>query len=97
MAQDGEEVLSQMRGELRQYQAKLEGAERLASVDSLTGLYNRRRVEAALELRIEQRQVFSVLIFDLNGFKRVNDTYGHVVGDELLTQFASELKSAFRR
>ena len=96
MAQDGEEALSQVRGELRQYQAKLEEAERLASVDSLTGLYNRRRVEAALELRIEQRQVFSVLIFDLNGFKRVNDTYGHVVGDELLTQFASELKSAFR-
>lgn len=38
MAQDGEVVVTQMRGQLRQYQAKLEEAERLASVDSLTGL-----------------------------------------------------------
>src|ERR1035438_10604169 len=76
MAQDGEAVVTQMRGQLRQYEAKLEEAERLASVDSLTGLANRRRMEAVLDLRVEQRKPFAVLIFDLNGFKQVNDTYG---------------------
>ena len=96
MAHDGEEVVTQMRGQLRQYQAKLEEAERLASVDSLTGLQNRRRIEEALELRVAQGRVFSVAIFDLNGFKRVNDTYGHAAGDDVLKQFATELRAAFR-
>jgi len=96
MAQDGEAAVTHMRGQLRQYQVKLEEAERLASVDSLTGLQNRRRIEAALELRVPQGRVFSVLIFDLNGFKQVNDTYGHMAGDEVLKQFATELRGAFR-
>jgi diguanylate cyclase (GGDEF)-like protein len=96
MAQDGQVAVQQMRGELRQYQAKLEEAERLASVDSLTGLQNRRRVEAGLDLRVAQRRPFVVALFDLNGFKQVNDTYGHVAGDEVLKQFATELRSAFR-
>jgi len=96
MAQDGEAVVSQMRGELRQYQARLEEAERLASVDGLTGLQNRRRVEAALEERVARGREFSVLVFDLNGFKKVNDTYGHNAGDEVLKQFATELRAAFR-
>lgn len=96
MAQDGEEVVARMRGELRQYQVKLEEVERLASVDSLTGLQNRRRIEEGLELRISQRQPFAVLIFDLNAFKQVNDTYGHTAGDDVLRQFAGELQAAFR-
>ena len=96
MAQDGEQAVARMRGELRQYQAKLEEAERLASVDSLTGLQNRRRLEEALELRAARQRAFSVLLFDLNGFKHVNDTYGHVAGDDVLKQFAAELRAAFR-
>src|ERR1035437_7067848 len=96
MAQDGEAVVTQMRGQLRQYQVKLEEAERLASVDSLTGVENRRRIGAVLELRVEQGRTFSVMMFDLNGFKQVNDTHGHLAGDEVLKQFATELRGAFR-
>jgi diguanylate cyclase (GGDEF)-like protein len=96
MAQDGQAVVTQMRGQLRQYQVKLEEAERLASVDSLTGLQNRRRIGAVLELRVEQGRTFSVMMFDLNGFKQVNDTHGHLAGDEVLKQFATELRGAFR-
>ena len=96
MTQDGEEAVAQMRGQLLQYQAKLEEAERLASLDSLTGLQNRRRMETVLELRVARQRPFSVAILDLNSFKRINDTYGHAAGDEVLKQFATELKSAFR-
>jgi diguanylate cyclase (GGDEF)-like protein len=96
MAQDGEQVVARMRGELRRYQSKLEEAERLASVDSLTGLQNRRSTEAALQRLVEQRQSFSVVLLDLNGFKQVNDTYGHATGDDVLKQFATELRAAFR-
>lgn len=96
MAQDGEEVMAQLRSEVRQYQAKLEETERLASVDSLTGLRNRRGMEAALERRVAERRAFSVVILDLNDFKRVNDTYGHAAGDDVLKQFAKELRTVFR-
>jgi len=96
MTQDGEQAVASMRGQLRQYQAKLEEAERLASIDSLTDLVNRRRLEEVLEARVSRHQQFSVLIFDLNGFKQVNDTYGHQAGDDVLKQFAAELRGAFR-
>jgi diguanylate cyclase (GGDEF)-like protein len=96
IGRDGEEVVSQMRGELRQYQARLEEAERLASIDVLTGLKNRRRMELALEQRIAGGHAFSVILLDLDGFKQVNDTYGHAAGDDVLKQFGAELGAAFR-
>jgi diguanylate cyclase (GGDEF)-like protein len=96
MALDGEEAVARMRSELRQYQERLEEAERLASLDCLTGLQNRRRMDTVLGQRVAQRTPFSVLVLDLNGFKQVNDTYGHAAGDDVLVQFAKELRAAFR-
>ncbi|MEO8596678.1 MAG: GGDEF domain-containing protein [Candidatus Solibacter sp.] len=96
MSQDGDEMVSHMRGELHQYQTKLEEAERLATVDSLTGLQNRRGIEGTLAALIQQRRKFSIIMLDLNGFKQINDTYGHAAGDDILRQFASELRAAFR-
>jgi diguanylate cyclase (GGDEF)-like protein len=96
MAQDGEASAAQLRAELSAYQTRLEEAERLASIDSLTGLANRRRVEQQLELRVAQGRKFCVLIFDLNGFKQINDEHGHLAGDDLLRQFGLELRAAFR-
>uniref|UniRef100_Q01XM9 diguanylate cyclase n=1 Tax=Solibacter usitatus (strain Ellin6076) TaxID=234267 RepID=Q01XM9_SOLUE len=96
MARDGQQMLAQMRGELRHYQARLEEAERLASLDPLTGLKNRRRMERAVAERMGREQPFSVVLLDLNGFKQVNDSYGHAAGDDVLKQFATELRSAFR-
>ena len=58
MALDGEEAVARMRGELRQYQEKLEEAERLASLDCLTGLQNRRRMDAVLEQRVARHRRF---------------------------------------
>jgi diguanylate cyclase (GGDEF)-like protein len=62
----------------------------------LTGLRNRLSVEGQIERRIESGMPFCAAIVDIDRFKRVNDQHGHVAGDELLRQFATELKSACR-
>ena len=67
-----------------------------ASQDALTGLANRRSVDAHLELRSKCDTPFSVIYIDLNGFKKINDTYGHQAGDDLLKQVGERLGLAFR-
>ncbi|MFD8910299.1 diguanylate cyclase domain-containing protein [Streptomyces sp. NPDC059575] len=74
---------------------RLEEANRLAFTDALTGLANRRAVDVRLEEAIERHRVegvpVSLVVCDLNGLKRVNDTHGHAVGDRLLERFGSVL------
>ncbi|MEJ8573202.1 diguanylate cyclase [Microbaculum marinum] len=61
--------------------------------DQLTGLPNRRSITQRMELLQRDRTAFSVLAVDLDGFKPVNDTYGHVVGDMVLTEVARRLEN----
>jgi two-component system chemotaxis family response regulator WspR len=68
----------------------------LASRDALTGLENRRSIEAQLDLRLKRGGPLSAIYIDLNGFKKINDTYGHEAGDELLRQVGKRLRMAFR-
>lgn len=56
----------------------------LASVDALTGLYNRRKMNQLLGSAVKGNNVFSVIMSDIDNFKGVNDTYGHDCGDEVL-------------
>ncbi|KPI06039.1 diguanylate cyclase [Actinobacteria bacterium OK074] len=74
---------------------RLEEARRLAYTDALTGLANRRAVDVRLDAAIERHRrdgtVVSLVVCDLNGLKRVNDTRGHAVGDRLLERFGSVL------
>ncbi|MER7930370.1 MULTISPECIES: sensor domain-containing diguanylate cyclase [unclassified Streptomyces] len=74
---------------------RLEEARRLAFTDALTGLANRRAVDVCLDEAIERHRrdgvVVSLVVCDLNGLKRVNDTQGHAVGDRLLERFGSVL------
>ncbi|UIX31212.1 GGDEF domain-containing protein [Streptomyces sp. GQFP] len=74
---------------------RLEEARRLAFTDALTGLANRRAVDAHLDEAIERHRrdgaVVSLVVCDLNGLKRVNDTLGHSVGDRFLERFGSVL------
>ena len=69
---------------------------RAAMTDSLTGLANRRAFLAELEVRIKSGAPGCVAMFDLDHFKRVNDTYGHAAGDEVLEQFARMARAAIR-
>ncbi len=74
---------------------ELEEVRRLAFTDSLTGLANRRAVDARLDAALEAHHrdgtVVSLVVCDVNGLKRVNDELGHEVGDRLLERFANQL------
>lgn len=69
--------------------------------DSLTGLYNRRFFDAALAQNVETARRYgrelSLVLFDLDGFKAVNDTYGHQAGDDILKTFAQLLQKVVRK
>ncbi len=72
---------------------------RSINTDYLTGLYNRQKMESALRARVNSgspRGPFAAILTDLDGFKSINDTYGHVVGDRALVEAADLLRSCFR-
>ncbi|MET0304879.1 MAG: GGDEF domain-containing protein [Solirubrobacterales bacterium] len=65
--------------------------------DALTGLGNQGRMQVDLPIRVAQAsesKPISLLLFDLNGFKHYNDTFGHPAGDELLVRFGTALRDA---
>jgi two-component system cell cycle response regulator len=72
----------------------------MAITDALTGLFNRRHLDERLDEMFEHsvrlHEPLSVVMFDIDHFKKVNDTYGHQVGDVVLAQFAQLLKHAAR-
>jgi len=74
--------------------------ERQALVDSLTGLANRRSLEDTLRIQLARAERFgeeiSLVLADLDDFKRVNDRYGHPAGDEVLRAFAGALTGTAR-
>jgi diguanylate cyclase (GGDEF)-like protein len=71
-----------------------------ATRDHLTGLYNRRYFDDTLQDHIAAAKRYerelSLVLFDLDGFKQINDTRGHDAGDAALRQFAERLKSTSR-
>jgi diguanylate cyclase (GGDEF)-like protein len=72
----------------------------LADRDSLTGLYNRRRMlellESALAEAAQQGQCVGLLFIDLNAFKAINDQYGHAAGDKILTTVGKRIAARVR-
>jgi diguanylate cyclase (GGDEF)-like protein len=75
-------------------------AQRLADRDDLTGLYNRRRMLELLDSAVSEaaqlRQCVGLLFIDLNGFKGVNDEYGHAAGDKILIAAAMRITARVR-
>ena len=95
---EAERALLQERDRNRSYLARIE---ELAFTDPLTGLPNRRglaeQVDAAIRTACSGGDALALLFVDLDGFKTVNDRYGHAAGDELLRAVAERLRSRLRR
>jgi diguanylate cyclase (GGDEF)-like protein len=80
--------------------SQLERTERSAVTDSLTRLYNRRHFSRALDLEVRRSHRYSLrmslLMLDLDAFKRLNDRHGHLFGDLVLQRVGQELRHAVR-
>ena len=72
----------------------------LSETDLLTKIYNRMKIEKELVIHVEQakrlKQNFSILLIDFDFFKTINDTFGHPIGDKVLTEVASLIKERIR-
>ena len=72
----------------------------LATTDSMTGLYNHRFFQEHMRRSIDQanrfKHKYSLLLIDIDFFKKFNDTYGHQAGDEVLRHVARKLKKTVR-
>ncbi|HEX9769493.1 MAG TPA: PleD family two-component system response regulator [Kiloniellales bacterium] len=103
---DRNELLARARTQIRRrrYHDKLRGllesSVSMAYTDPLTGVYNRRYMKAHLERKITEIPIsakpVSVLMCDLDHFKHINDTYGHVAGDAVLKEIASRIGDNLR-
>jgi len=87
--------------DLKQLQQDLEKSQQEAQTDVLTSLLNKRGFEKRFELeriRAKQNEIpFSLIMVDIDHFKKVNDSFGHLVGDSLLKSIANLLKSHLRK
>jgi len=90
-------MFNEMVKRLQENQLRLE---ELATTDPLTGLANRKQIMTSLELQMEgfcrHGTSFSLLMLDIDFFKKVNDTYGHQAGDSVLVEIASILGTILR-
>lgn len=80
--------------------AEKEAITKVAQKDELTQIYNRTKFNSMLSLALRNAEIyneaFTIILFDIDHFKEVNDTYGHNVGDQVLIQLASLIKSQLR-
>ena len=85
----------------RQMAKKVVYFQKAATKDGLTGLFNRSafdiRIDDALKMFSQQGEPVSLILFDIDNFKWINDTLGHVAGDKVLKIVADCLKNAFRK
>lgn len=94
-----EEVLARVRN-ISEIHEKMKEFEKLLIRDYLTGLYNRRvfmdRFNEEIAWSVMYNEPFSLMMIDIDHFKKINDTYGHACGDEVLRQVAATMLSAMR-
>ncbi len=93
--------------EMEELVHKLQEAQQDARIDHLTGLANKRGFDEAIKSAIttnlralhnkSQPKIFHVISFDLDGFKEINDTYGHAMGDLYLKRITEEVQHHFAR
>lgn len=77
---------------IEQLRQRVERYKQESALDYLTGLYNRRYLSQQLEMYEQDKTPYYVIFIDIDRFKRINDNYGHVVGDEVLQFLAEEIR-----
>jgi diguanylate cyclase (GGDEF)-like protein len=92
MAGENRSTIEHLEEQLALVQDRLADVEKLARTDALTGLLNRREGEQCLRQAIDAGSPFCVLLLDLNDFKHINDRWGHVCGDQILTIIGRKLQ-----
>lgn len=97
---DAQAQIAAMEAVLENKKRELEASIRLAETDALTGLYNRGaydiRLRESLLRSQRQREAMCLILFDLDYFKQINDTYGHQYGDEYLKKMAAAMRHSVR-
>lgn len=96
MRQENRQIVAELEREMQIYRRRLDEVEQSACRDPLTGLSNRAGLEQKAREMIQAGVPFSLVLADLNHFKPINDTHGHLAGDELLRVFASRLRHQLR-
>jgi diguanylate cyclase (GGDEF)-like protein len=100
-AKDALRLLAQVGAVSVETQARYVEMKATASIDGLTGIFNKRylsqRLAAELHRAMDQSSCLSLFIFDVDHFKRYNDRNGHVAGDRLLRELAKVVQSCIRR
>lgn len=93
-------MLDSMNEEVDSLKDNLQELSAEAMTDRLTGIPNRRafdkKMDDLLETYEDEEEIFSILLMDIDHFKKFNDTFGHAVGDKILTYVASILKGAIK-
>ncbi len=86
---------------LRENERLFKEVERLAMIDQLTGLFNRRKLMESLDIEVERvkryRHPLSIIMLDLDNLKNINDTFGHASGDSVLKLVAGAIQEHVRR
>lgn len=88
-------LLFKSRKEKRLLEEKIRLLEKENRYDYMTGVLSRRAFISEIESELASNPNGTLLIFDVNGFKTVNDTYGHIAGDNLIKRYAARLLQAF--
>jgi two-component system cell cycle response regulator len=93
-------VLSKVQRQIQTYNLVIEDRLRLAVIDPLTGLFNRRYCDQKLAFMTGEAathdETLAVMLLDIDHFKTVNDRFGHAVGDRVLTDVAAALRTELR-
>lgn len=81
-------------------ESSIDELHRLSTIDNLTNIYNRRYFfkvsEAAIETALAEKHDVSLLMIDIDYFKKINDNYGHLTGDFILTNLVKEIQKSMR-
>jgi two-component system cell cycle response regulator len=96
-----EQALQEVRDKNVQLEKSLKMVEQLAATDPLTGLYNRRHFNRVLEQLFSESERtdsdLSCVMIDLDGYKQLNDTFGHAIGDQLLVVAGKVISANMRK